>query len=87
MKRELLEKLVALFLFRKVGLEPVGQSSDKTVADNCKAHNPLSTLLCGEIDTEKDKVNDRKVVSLKERQITIFDYSICVFQEESNGLV
>lgn len=47
--------------------------NDKAVIENNKVHNPLSPLLCGEIDVEKDKVNDRKVASLRERQISIFD--------------
>ena len=46
--------------------------SNEAVKNNCKKHIPTSPLLLGEKETE-DKVNIRKVKSLKELQSTFFD--------------
>lgn len=46
--------------------------SQESVANNCKKYNPDSPLLCGEI-MEGDKINPRKVKSIKEGQLSIFD--------------
>lgn len=46
--------------------------SEKSVESNVLKHDPTSPLLCGSVEAE-DKVNQRKVVSLKERQLSIFD--------------
>ncbi len=46
--------------------------SEKSVETNVLRHDPASPLLCGSVEME-DKVNQRKVVSLKERQLSIFD--------------
>lgn len=46
--------------------------SQKSVASHCSRYNPDSPLLCGEIMAD-DKRSVRKVKSLKEGQISIFD--------------
>lgn len=46
--------------------------SFQSVIDNCSKYNPLSPLLCSEI-MEGDKINERKVKSFKEEQLSIFD--------------
>ena len=46
--------------------------SDKTVERNNTLHNPKSPLLFGEVSGD-DVINDRKVKSLIERQMNIFD--------------
>ena len=46
--------------------------SAESVAKNCRNYNPLSPILCGTI-SEDDKVNERKVKSLKDGQISLFD--------------
>jgi len=48
--------------------------SDQKVQNNCQIYDPQSPLLCG-IITEEDKITERKVRSLKEGQISIFDYA------------
>jgi len=44
----------------------------KSVLQNCKRYDINSPLLCGKI-TEQDKITERKVSSLKERQLTVWD--------------
>ena len=39
---------------------------------NFQKYDPLSPLLCGHIEKD-DRISTRKVVSLKETQISIFD--------------
>lgn len=46
--------------------------SAKSVESNFQKYDPLSPLLCGHIEKD-DKISTRKVVSLKETQISIFD--------------
>lgn len=46
--------------------------SDEKVSSNCQIYDPQSPLLCG-IITEEDKITERKVKSIKEGQISIFD--------------
>ena len=46
--------------------------SAKSVGSNFQKYDPLSPLLCGHIEKD-DKISTRKVVSLKETQISIFD--------------
>lgn len=46
--------------------------SGKSVERNYSKHDPASPVLCGMI-LEEDKVTERKVRSLKERQISLFD--------------
>lgn len=46
--------------------------NDTIVNNNSLEHNPNSPLICGDIN-EEDKVNVRKVKSLKEQQLTMFD--------------
>ncbi|MBC5689021.1 DUF1848 domain-containing protein [Mediterraneibacter sp. NSJ-55] len=46
-------------------------SSLGTVRVNVKQYDPLSPLLCSRV-TEKDKITERKVKSLKEEQISLF---------------
>ncbi|MGN1187927.1 MAG: DUF1848 domain-containing protein [Lachnospiraceae bacterium] len=46
--------------------------SPDSVARSCSIYNPESPILCGAID-ENDKVTERKVKSLKEGQISLFD--------------
>ena len=46
--------------------------SEESVAQNCNKYDLYSPLLCG-ILTEEDKVNVRKVKSLKKEQLSFFD--------------
>lgn len=46
--------------------------SSKSVISNCCKYNPRSPLLCSEI-MEGDKISERKVKSLREDQLSIFD--------------
>lgn len=46
--------------------------SQESVMKNCGKYDFRSPLLCGAL-TEEDKVNERKVKSLKEKQISLFD--------------
>lgn len=46
--------------------------SAKSVESNFQKYDPLSPLLCGHIEKD-DRISTRKVVSLKETQISIFD--------------
>lgn len=46
--------------------------SRERVSQNCKLYDVNSPLLCGRI-TESDKITERKVKSLKEKQLTIWD--------------
>ena len=46
--------------------------SPKSVETNSAKHDPMSPLLCGHIEAE-DKINIRKVGSLRESQLSIFD--------------
>ena len=46
--------------------------SPESTAKNCGKYNPKSPILCGSID-ENDKITERKVKSLKEQQLTLFD--------------
>ena len=46
--------------------------SPDSVVKSCGAYNPESPILCGVID-ENDRVTERKVKSLKDRQISLFD--------------
>ncbi len=52
--------------------------SGESVAKNCSKYDPTSLILCGTID-ENDQVTERKVRSLKERQLSFFD-----LQKEGN---
>ena len=45
--------------------------SEKSVEANYLKYDPTSPILCGRV--EGDKVNLRKVASLKETQLSIFD--------------
>lgn len=45
-------------------------SSLKSVETNTAQYNPFSPLLCGAVGKE-DKITDRKVTSLKKRQLSI----------------
>lgn len=46
--------------------------SEESVSQNCKLYDVNSPLLCGRI-TEDDKITERKVKSLKEKQLAIWD--------------
>lgn len=46
--------------------------SEATVVRNCSKYDPESPILCGALD-ESDKITERKVKSLKEQQLRIFD--------------
>ena len=46
--------------------------SQESVSQNCKLYDPNSPLLCGRVP-ENDKIPERKVKSLKEKQLTIWD--------------
>ncbi|MCI8955997.1 MAG: DUF1848 domain-containing protein [Eubacterium sp.] len=46
--------------------------SAKSVESNSVKYDPLSPLLCGHLEAE-DKINLRKVISLKKTQLSIFD--------------
>ena len=46
--------------------------SDEKVKNTCQMYDPQSPLLCGTI-TKEDKITERKVKSLKEGQMSIFD--------------
>ena len=46
--------------------------SEESVVKNCGKYNPLSPILCGEIGRD-DKITERKVKSLKEQQLNIFN--------------
>lgn len=46
--------------------------SMKSVETNSKKYDPLSPLLCGHVEKD-DKISIRKVMSLKETQLSIFD--------------
>ena len=45
---------------------------EESVAQKCSKYNAQSPILCGVID-EYDKITERKVKSLKEQQLSIFD--------------
>jgi len=47
-------------------------SSEKNIVRNYGKYDEESTILCGQLD-EKDKVTERKVKSLRETQLSIFD--------------
>ncbi len=46
--------------------------SQKSVSQSCKLYDVNSPLLCGEI-TENDRITERKVKSLKQKQLAIWD--------------
>ncbi len=46
--------------------------SEESVSKNCNKYDPDSPILCG-ILAEDDKITERKVKSLKEKQLSIFD--------------
>lgn len=46
--------------------------SEESVSKNCNKSNPDSPILCGTL-AEDDKITERKVKSLKEKQLSIFD--------------
>lgn len=46
--------------------------SEESVVKNCSKYVPESPILCGALD-ENDKITERKVKSLKEQQLSIFD--------------
>lgn len=48
--------------------------SDESVRKNCSTYAPESPLLCGTLD-ETDQITERKVKSLKDQQLSIFDDS------------
>lgn len=45
---------------------------EESVVKNCSTYDPKSPILCGVLD-ENDKITERKVKSLKEQQLSIFD--------------
>ena len=47
--------------------------SQESVVKNCSRYDPKSPILCGILD-ENDKITVRKVKSLKEQQLSIFDF-------------
>jgi len=47
--------------------------SDKKVKENVKLYDINSPLLCGDIGLD-DKITEKKVKSMKDRQISLFDY-------------
>lgn len=49
--------------------------SPGSVAENCRRYNPTSPLLC-DIITEKDRITERKIRSLKETQMSLSE--ICI---------
>ena len=49
-----------------------GNYSSKSVEANAAKYDPLSPLLCGQVQ-EDDKISVRKVESVKETQFSIFD--------------
>lgn len=49
--------------------------SGDSVAGNLAEYDPLSPLLCGKI-TKEDKISERKMRSLKDEQISLFDSSL-----------
>lgn len=46
--------------------------NEESVKTNVRKYDPASPLLCGEVAPE-DKITDRKMKSLKQRQISLFD--------------
>ncbi|MCM1243596.1 MAG: DUF1848 domain-containing protein [Roseburia sp.] len=48
--------------------------SDEKVSNNCRLYDSQSPLLCG-IITKEDKITERKVKSIREEQISIFDFA------------
>ncbi len=46
--------------------------SEESVVKNCSKYDPNSPILCGVPDVN-DKITERKVKSLKEQQLSIFD--------------
>lgn len=46
--------------------------SSKSVEKNAAQYDPLSPILCGQVQDD-DKISVRKVKSLKETQLSIFD--------------
>ena len=51
----------------------VTQIIARSVVKNCSRYDPKSPILCGILD-ENDKITVRKVKSLKEQQLSIFDF-------------
>ncbi len=49
--------------------------SEESVARNCSRYDPNSPILCDTIG-EHDKITERKVISLKEQQLSIFEESL-----------
>lgn len=47
-------------------------ASEESVIKNCSQYDPESPILCGVLG-ENDKITERKVQSLKEQQLSIFD--------------
>ena len=47
--------------------------SEENVAKNCVKYDPTSPILCGVLD-QNDKITERKVKSLKEHQLSFFDF-------------
>lgn len=46
--------------------------SEERVKENTKQYDPNSPLLCGKVDSD-DKITDRKVKSLKDNQLSLFE--------------
>ena len=46
--------------------------SEERVRENIKCYDPKSPLLCGKVDSD-DKITDRKVKSLKDNQLSLFE--------------
>lgn len=46
--------------------------SQESLVKNCSKYNPDSPILCGEV-TENDKISERKVKSMKEEQLRLWD--------------
>ena len=46
--------------------------SQESVQKNCRSYDPCSPLLCG-VEGPDDKITDRKVMSVKDTQMSVFD--------------
>ena len=71
--RELIEKLIGCKLnVSKDKNQRIECGCVESVETNAAKYDPLSPLLCGKVQ-EDDKITIRKVESLKEIQLSIFD--------------
>lgn len=60
-------------------------SSQESVTQNCKQYDADAPLLCGRV-TENDIITERKVKSLKERQLTVWDGRTTQQHPPTNGI-